>query len=327
MADFRKWFLALSAAAIFASTASAQISGPAFTCTSNAGVPPLVRSQGITELVGDVILNCNGGTPTAAPVAGVGGVVPQNNVQIFLNTNVTSRLLAGSSTLTEALLMIDEPTPAQQRLCPTSVCTIYGQPTVAGNGINYATTAGIPNVYQGSLAAANSISWLGVPIDPPGSTGTRIIRITNVRANANQLGVSSTLIPTQIVMFISVTGNSQVAINNPQQTVAYIQNGLTFAVFAGTTSSTSGVPVNRQQCISNNVGMSTDNTSTSFSNGRTLTLSYKENFASAFKTRVLTSNGLSTGTITNQNTPGQLYNNESGFYAAAYGSPTVSQVP
>ena len=229
MADFRKLFFALAVAALFIGTASAQINAPAFTCTSNAGVPPLVRSQGITELVGDVILNCTGGAATA-----LGVTVPQNNVQIFLNTNVTSRLLAGSSVLSEALLMIDEPSPANQRTCAGgAVCTILGAPTALGNGINYnaPSPATTPNIYQGSQAAANSISWLGVPIDPPGSTGVRIIRITNIRANANQLGTSSTLIPTQIVMFISVTGNSQVAINNPQQTVAYIQNGLTFSIF------------------------------------------------------------------------------------------------
>jgi len=308
MADFRKLFFALSAAAFFIGTASAQ-SGNAFTCTSNAGVPPLVRSQGITEQVGDVILNCNGGTPTA-----LGQVVPQNNVQIFLNTNVTSRIIGGGS-LTEALLLIDEPTPAQQRVCPVATCIIYGQPTAAGNGISYNSTAGIPNVYQGSLAAANSISWLGVPIDPPGSTGTRIVRITNVRANANQLGVSSTLIPTQIVMFISVTGTSQVAINNPQQTVAYIQNGLTFRVGAGVVSgswSAGTVPVTKQQCITQNSSLSTDNTAAYGSpGGRLLTLSYLENFASAFKIRVLGG-----ATPLSQNTPGQLYNDESGFYNA-----------
>ena len=302
MADFRKWFLALSVAALFVGTASAQINAPAFTCTSNAGVPPLVRSQGITELVGDVILNCTGGAPTV-----LGAVVPQNNVQIFLNTNVTSRLLANG--LSEAILMIDEPAAANQRVC-SGTCSILGAPTALGNGINYnlPTPSTIQNVYQGSQAAPNSISWLGVPIDPPGSTGVRIIRITNIRANANQLGVSSTLIPTQIVMFISVSGNSQVAINNPQQTVAYIQNGLNFSVFAGTTTSTSGVPVARQQCVSNNVGLSTDNTSTSFAQNRTLTLQFAENFASAFKVK---------GAL-GQNTPGQLYNNESGFTNAAF---------
>jgi len=314
MADFRKWFLALSVAAFFVGTASAQ---PAFTCTSNAGVPPLVRSQGLTESVGDVVLNCTGGVPTL-----VGAVVPQNNVQIFLNTNVTSRLLAGSSTLSEALLMIDEPAPAQQRACTPGPCSINGAAAVTtGSGINYATTAGIPNVFQGSQAAANSISWLGVPIDPPGSTGQRIIRITNIRANANQLGVSSTLIPTQIVMFISVTGNSQVAINNPQQTVAYIQNGLTFSVYFGTGTSTTGVPEALQQCVSVNSAQSTDNTSTTGMTGNvagTMNLFYAENFATAFKTRVL----LAGGVIQNQNQPGTSYNTESAFYNSAWSGAT-----
>jgi hypothetical protein len=301
MADFRKWFFALSVAAVFIGTASAQSgTGPAFTCTSNAGVPPLVRNQGITELVGDVVLNCTGGTAT--PIFQADGVtratVPQNNVQIFLNTNVTSRLLAGSSTLTEALLMIDEPGAAQQKVC-TGVCTINGAaPTPASAGINYATYGGV-NVFQGSLAAANSISWLGVPIDAPGSTGVRIVRITNIRANANQLGVSSTLIPTQIVMFISVTGTSQVAINNPQQTVAYIQNGLTFSLKA---LSGLSVPANLQQCVSYNGAQATDNTSGTTAFG-TFAVDFAENFATAFKFK----GG------PNQNVPGTSYNTESGF--------------
>ena len=302
MADFRKLVFALAVAALFIGTASAQ---PAFTCTSNAGVPPLVRNQGITELVGDVVLNCTGGVPTPLTVPAT--LVPQNNVQIFLNTNITSRLLAGSSTLSEAILMIDEPGVSAQRVC-SGVCPLNG---VGGTGIVYnapTTTSTVPNVYQGSQAAANSISWLGVPIDAPGTTTTRIIRITNIRANANQLGVSSTLIPTQIVMFISVTGNSQVAINNPQQTVAYIQNGLTFAVYAGTTGSTSGVPISLQQCITLNGGQSTDNTSTS-SATQTLNLSFTENFATAFKLR---------GSVT-QNVPGTSYNTESGFTNSAFG--------
>ena len=44
----------------------------AFTCGSFAGaggVPPLVRGEGLTELVGELILTCTGGTPTASGVA------------------------------------------------------------------------------------------------------------------------------------------------------------------------------------------------------------------------------------------------------------------
>ena len=112
MVDFRKWFPALAVVALAfgaASTANAQ-QVAAFSCIGNAGVPPIVRAEGLTELVGDLVLNCNGGTPTAA-----GSLVPQANVQIFLNTNVTSRLVADP--WSEALLMIDEPSAAAQRYC------------------------------------------------------------------------------------------------------------------------------------------------------------------------------------------------------------------
>jgi hypothetical protein len=75
MVDFRKWFPVLAIVAVMftltAPSASAQTVGPAFSCTANAGVPPVVRAEGITELTGDVILNCTGGQP-----AGQGGNAP-----------------------------------------------------------------------------------------------------------------------------------------------------------------------------------------------------------------------------------------------------------
>ncbi|MFO0504173.1 MAG: hypothetical protein ACK527_18500 [Acidobacteriota bacterium] len=205
MADFRKWFPVLAVASLMFGAAASANAQPAFSCSTNAGVPPIVRAEGLTELVGDLILNCTGGVPTAS-----GAPVPQVNFQIFLNTNVTSRLLTSSGNWSEALLMIDEPagtssTAGNLHYCPNTNgtgCTAAGVGTPGGisylNGTN-------PNVYQGRQSGANSLVWLGVPIDPPGTTATRIIRITNVRANANQLGVSSTLIPTQIVMFVSAT--------------------------------------------------------------------------------------------------------------------------
>jgi len=110
-------FFALVLASLFARTANAQ---PAFSCTSSAGVPPLVRSQGIAEFVGDVVLTCTGGVPTLA-----GNAVPLNNIQIYLNVGVTSRLLAG--TLSEALLIIDEPNDSQQRPCTPGPCAVTGQ--------------------------------------------------------------------------------------------------------------------------------------------------------------------------------------------------------
>ena len=110
MAAFRKLVLGLAAATLFAGFANAQSS--ALQCVANAGVPPTVRAEGLTELVGDVTLNCTGGIPTAAGV-----VIPSSNVTIFLNTNITSRILSTSQgTWSEAILLIDEPhSPANPR--------------------------------------------------------------------------------------------------------------------------------------------------------------------------------------------------------------------
>jgi len=311
MVDFRKWFPALAVVALAfgaASTANAQ-QVAAFSCVGNAGVPPIVRAEGLTELVGDLVLNCTGGTPTAA-----GSPVPQANVQIFLNTNVTSRLV--SDPWSEALLMIDEPTAAAQRYCSVNGgCAITGVGATAGSdgildGVDYDQTSGsggtVPNVYQGRSAGANSIVWLGVPIDPPGTNATRVIRITNIRANANQLGVSSTLIPTQIVMFISVTGTTSVPINNPQQTVAFIQPGLSFSTRQAVNS--------YLQCVSFNSAAATDS-SKALINGMGTIVRFSEGFASAFKRRNAAAyvDGDTSPTPTDQNVPGAIYNTETGF--------------
>jgi len=310
MVDFRKWFPALAVVALAfgaASTANAQ-QVAAFSCVGNAGVPPIVRAEGLTELVGDLVLNCTGGTPTAA-----GSPVPQANVQIFLNTNVTSRLVADP--WSEALLMIDEPTAAAQRYCSVNGgCAITGVGAAAGSdgfvdGVDYDETSGtgtVPNVYQGRNAGANSIVWLGVPIDPPGTNATRVIRITNIRANANQLGVSSTLIPTQIVMFISVTGTTSVPINNPQQTVAFIQPGLSFSTRQAVSS--------YLQCVSFNSAAATDS-SKALINGMGTIVRFAEGFASSFKRRNAAAyvDGDTSPTPVNQNVPGAIYNTESGF--------------
>lgn len=331
MADFRKWFPVLAVASLMFGAAASANAQPAFSCSTNAGVPPIVRAEGLTELVGDLILNCTGGVPTAANAP-----VPQVNFQIFLNTNVTSRLLTSSGNWSEALLMIDEPagtssTAGNLNYCPNTNgtgCTAAGVGTPGGisylNGTN-------PNVYQGRQSGANSLVWLGVPIDPPGTTATRIIRITNVRANANQLGVSSTLIPTQIVMFVSATSTTSIPINNPQQTVAFIQPGLTF----GTRTIGGSAGVNYLQCVSNNSGAATSATSTMGNGGRHV-LRFTEGFASSFKSRGFLGNrGGQTPTpntnvdvspaVQAQNTPNNNYFAETGFYNP--NSPSVGAAP
>jgi hypothetical protein len=314
MADFRKWFFAFAVLALissFAVPASAQ-NTPALQCVANAGVPPTVRAEGLTELVGDLVLNCNGGVPTQAssPVAAA-------NVTIFLSTNITSRLTANP--FSEALLMIDEPHSPTNPTVPLSVCdptnATAGVCAITGNGTGVGTyngTAGRPNVFQGRQTGVNQITFFGVPIDPPGTSNTRIIRVTNVRANANQLGVSSTLVPTQITMYVSITGSTSVPVNNPQQTVAFVQPGLSSSVRNA---------VSFIQCNDANVDIAKDATKTLNSGGQSgqqFLVRFDEGFGSAWKVRniaqVLAAAGSEpTATDQNQNVPGAVYNTEAGF--------------
>jgi hypothetical protein len=336
MANFRKLLLASAAVAAFASlTASAQTSVQALQCVANAGVPPLVRAEGLSELVGDVTLNCTGGVPTQA-----GAIIPATNIRVFLNTNITSRILSTTGNFSEALLMIDEPHSTNNpstplRLCgdvrtnevPTNpgVCTMFGTGNGSGvySGANPSPDVSVnnrPNVFQGRQVAPNAIEWAGVPVDPPGTLpGGRIIRMTNIRANANQLGVSSTLVPTQITMFISITGATSVPLNNPTQTVAFIQVGLSSAVRG---------PGNFLQCVSQNADLAAGNssspnggytgTSSTLGNqGQQFIVRATENFPSAFKK--LNVNQLAFDAVSypdvfwNQNVPGAIYNTEDAF--------------
>jgi len=151
-------------------------------CVANAGSPLTARAEGLTERISDIILQCTGGniTPPGRPV-------PTVNLSITLNTNV-GNLLTGGSSLTDAVLMIDNPSAANQALNdPSQPLTVVG----VDGGINYANPFSavnmgqrVPNVFQGRMNDRNSVVWLGVAIDPPGSVASRIIRITNVRARA-----------------------------------------------------------------------------------------------------------------------------------------------
>src|SRR5260370_39027852 len=88
MVDFRRMIPVLAVIAFLlgsAVTASAQ--GP-FQCFANGGVSTPARSEGITELVGDLGLNCIGGVPTPPGVP-----IPPGKIPIFLNTAPSHRLL------------------------------------------------------------------------------------------------------------------------------------------------------------------------------------------------------------------------------------------
>src|SRR5713101_5921944 len=79
MADFRKVLFAFAAVALLAGLtvpANAQLS----TCIASPGVNTLIRAEGYNDLVGDILLSCTGGTPTATNT-----LVPQVDILITLN--------------------------------------------------------------------------------------------------------------------------------------------------------------------------------------------------------------------------------------------------
>lgn len=299
MADFRRSIpvLAVLALVLFgATTASAQVVPSSLACVATAAVPPIVRAEGITELVGDLLLRCNGGVPTAPGVA-----IPPVNVQIFMNTNVTSKLLVSATSLTEALLMLDEPGVNPANLTRTA-CTNAPLPcTNLGNGLGtpaYYGPGANSNIFQGELAPGrtDSILWRGVPIDPPGTSGERVIRITNVRVYAAALGTG--IIPVPITELVTLTGTFSVPVTNPQPTVGVIQKTLQIGI--------DDAPTSLQQCFSVSCGSSAGNVGT---------LEFTELVPSAFKKfNVGSSAANPTGTAPQNNFLPSL-NTETGYFS------------
>jgi hypothetical protein len=329
MVDFRKWLMAFAGAALlFGLGSSANAQSTAFICNATAGNPHIVRSEGVAELVGDLVLNCTGGSVTPA-----GQNIPLTNVQISLNTNVTSRLTGGSGSLdSEAILAIDEPFPSPGNVAPINVipngatavsgaattqaaciadglhgCDIISPGTAlnfgasgAYNGIvNNLTPGPHFNLFQGIInpVIPNQVNWQGVPIDAPGTTGTRILRITNVRANACQLTPGGSLVPTTITELIGISGSQTIIINNPLQTVALAEKGL-----YGSASSAA-----YQQCNNLNAFLLGAHGGVT---GVPIGLTATEGFAAAFRSVSYTSGG---STFFYQNVLGASYNTESGF--------------
>jgi large repetitive protein len=338
MVDFRRWITALAVLALFAGLASAQVNGgnvvgTQLSCTANVAVPPQLRAEGLTELIGDIVISCSGGTALAA-----GATIPTANITVSLGTNVTSRLLGnnGATNSSEALLLIDEPgsglpTPvagfgpaAAQTLCTTpSVgagpggCVQFAQNVAAVGGgtlpvASSSSTAAVvaPNVFQG-LVSANQVTFEGIPILPPVSAGSsRVFRITNIRANVAGLGGGGLPGTTQLLASVSISGSTSLPVANPVLIAGFIQNGLT--VTFRNANNSSGLS-------SGGTGFNQCNTATTLG---VATLQYTENFGTAFKVRVAptsTYTGQAGSPPALQNIPGTIYNSESGFITGLAG--------
>jgi len=342
MVDFRKWLLALAVVGLLLgiSSSAANAQSTTFTCTATAGVPNIIRSEGLTELLGDLVLNCTGGTPTQATTA-----IPLSNVQISINTNITSRIVS-TPNISEALLLIDEPFPMTDVIpvgtnpgvgqtvgqlgClannNTNCAIISSGPGIGATG-SYNGTPGHYNIFQGVQNGVNAIAWTGVPLDAPGTAGTRVVRITNIRANAFQLGVSSTLVPTQISMIVAVNGSQTITINQPGggNVVGQVSPGLLQPPTVTLNSLIGPIPgaAFYQQCNSVNTYLLSPPPDVPVTTDNGISVSVEEGFAYSFKPQsyaqiaaVQAPTGatyLGPGTPSHQDIPGFAYHSESGF--------------
>src|ERR1039458_8362034 len=280
MADFRRWFIALAVLALAAGLASAQVGTAGSTqagvlvCTANGASIPQIRTEGYTELVGDILITCTGGAAAGTasiPAVGSATPIPTTNITVVIPqvSNISSRLLAASSggqgtgptgSLSEAVLLIDEP----------------------GSGLLTGATGGTPAGY--------------------GPAATQGLCSTGPGTCSSYVGLdSSGLI--EVALRAQQTGGNGSGANAYNMYPGYIAASGNF-----NTVTFYGVPVP--------------------SPGLTATLTYTENFATAFKTRVVplaagnvlsnalyAAEGPDTGL---QNIPGGFYgsfaaNSESGF--------------
>jgi uncharacterized protein (TIGR03437 family) len=193
------------------------------TCNPAVPVTPTVRMEGVTELTGDIVITCTGGAPTA-----VGQPVALTNLTLTLNTTLTSRILANGAS--EAMLLLDEPTAQSACATPIAGCPITGT-----GGINlYDGSPGHPNIFQAQQISPTTLAWYNLPLDAPGQTATHILRITNVRVNANAAAVSTGLQPSAIQATIAISSPLSIGLAAPTQIVANTQPGLQTS-FQGTT--------------------------------------------------------------------------------------------
>lgn len=263
-------------------------SGPS--CSTFAQNPPLLRSEGAAELIGDIVIECSGGTPTPA-----GGSVPAYTITLTLSTPVASRVFPYR--LSEALILVDDPYPAApnpgfvpplvnsgspQNLCLAvgpNACPIVatGDPTGKPGG-DYDGTSGHFNVFEGFSSGFNSITFSGVPIDAPGPSNKLTLRLTNVRTNASQLYSPQSPYDFQVVTAFVGT----VLVSSTPIAVGYPQPGLRV-------TQTEPAPV----------------PGTAYS---TLSVTFTEGSSSSFRTwNYLEGAGP-------QNIPGFAYNSESGLW-------------
>jgi hypothetical protein len=315
--NLRRWITALAVLAVFTALAGAQTITPVpISCSVTAATTPAIRSEGSTELVGDILITCTGGP---APLT-LGNPVDRATITVNYGVPVTSRIdtttgaVAGAS---EALLSIDEPNTvtvnpivagfgqnAAVNVCSAALNTVSPIPlgsaceayqVLSGTGtagfyVMSQTTpvvsaASAPNVYQGvvgqTTSTANQVKFSNVPVMAPVQAGvTRVFRIMNVRVTPGS-GASVTATVTV------TTANTENLLGNTVGSATTLSLTNSSAIVANSTASltTAVTPLSGLSLCQPAVLVPVTGSGTFAAN--TSLVSFKEGIANAFKTRTL----------------------------------------
>jgi len=152
--------------------------------------PPIVRGEGITELTGNLIFNCSGGGPNSTLTV---------DLYLFLNVNITNRLLSASSNNLLGISFTADNGSGPQAI--TAPATLMGPGTLVFNGATFTLS----------------------------STGSVTLQIAGLRGAANELDFN----PSQSMqVLIGLNPSTEFSVPNNQLVVGEPQHGL-YVAFSG----------------------------------------------------------------------------------------------
>lgn len=301
---------------VLAAAASLATAAP-LACFPQAASSPSIRPSGIRERAGDILLICFGGTPTAP-----GAAVPLVDITISLAPaiDITSRISHPGHSASEALLLFDEVQPAKQEPCAArATCELRG--AVSGSsGINYADPDAavngrqrVRNVYQADEPSGSTLSFRGVPFDPPGDAAVRTVRLTNLFVNGSQLSVPPLgLVP--VSANVTSTGGVTLNIAASPVGIAGAETSTTQQLLDASGNPGATVVLNRAS--GNNQPLASNPSANSAPDGQTFRVRLAELTPNTFRVR----NGVNWTSLNSepdlvpQDVPGALYTSETGFY-------------
>lgn len=302
--SLRRVVFALAVLCLFVGVASAQFTtSQQLSCTVTSSSQPTLRSESLHELVGDVLIQCTGGTAPAPTT----NQVPAVDITVSYGTTIASRqnpvtVSSVTTTYSDIAMVIDDPNSlaganalvsgygpsaplipctaaivanASSPACATwdeAVSGYYVSSNAASAGAAGAATPA-PNVYPGIITGGGtSVTFYGVPVAAPVSSGVyRRFRVVNVRVAPGSATISAT-----------VTTNSSGStgiMQFPTGTTATVGAGQTAFAYSVTNSSGGSTASILSQCISP-LGLGTSST---VNTPYVALLNFKQNFANAAK--------------------------------------------